>query len=71
MTNTPEKKGLLATKILSVYFATCQVYLFVCLNHFHCESNKGSLFFRCNVNEAIVVVAINQQYLHTFHLVGK
>ena len=25
--------------------------LFVCLNHFYCENNKGSLFFRCNENE--------------------
>ena len=45
MTNTPEKKALLATKILSVYFATRQMYLFVRLNHFYCENNKGSLFF--------------------------
>ena len=72
MTNTPEKKGLLATKILSVYFAACQMYLFVCLSHFYRENNKGSLFyFRCNENEGIVVVAINRQYLHTVHLVRK
>ena len=71
MTNTPEKKVLLATKIWSVYFATRQMYLFVCLNHFFSENNKGSLFFRCNENEVIVVVAINRQYLHTVHLVRK
>ena len=35
------------------------------INHFYCENNKGSLFLRCNENEAIVVVAINRQYLHT------
>ena len=69
MTNTPEKKVLLATKVLSVYFAACQMYLFVCLNHFYCENNKGSLVFRCNENEVIVVVPINRQYLHTVHLV--
>ena len=60
MTNTHEKKVLLATKIRSVYFATCQMYLFVCLNHFYCENNKGTLFFRCNDNEVTVVVAIKQ-----------
>ena len=27
------------------FFATCQMYLFVCLNHFYCENYKGSLFF--------------------------
>ena len=73
MTNTPPKKRvLLATKVRSVYFATCQMYLFVCLNHFYCENNKGSLFFfRCNENEIIVVVAINRQYLRTVHLVRR
>ena len=71
MINTSEKTVLLATKILSDYFATCQMNLFVCLNHFYCKNNKGSLFFRCNENEAIVVVAINRQYLHTVHLVHK
>ena len=71
MTNTAEKKVLLATKILFVYFATCQMYLFVCLNHFYCENNQGSLFFRCNENEVIEVVVINRQYLHTVHLVRK
>ena len=46
------------------------MYLFVCLNHFYCENNKGSIFFfcfffsRCNENEVIVVVAINRQNLH-------
>ena len=59
MTNTPEKMGLLATKICSVYFATCQMNLFVCINHFYLENNKGSLLFRCNENEGIVVVVIN------------
>ena len=70
MTNTLEKKVLIATKI-SLYFATCQMYLFLCLHHFYCENNKGSLFFRCNEIEVIVVVAINRQYLHTVYLVRK
>ena len=47
------------------------MYLFVCLNHFYCENNKGSLFFRCDEKEVIIVVAINRQYLHTVHLVRK
>ena len=47
------------------------MYLLVCLNHFYCENNNGSLFFRCNENEVIVVVAINLQYLHTVHLAGR
>ena len=47
------------------------MYLFVCLNLFYCENNKGSLFFRCNENEVIIVVVINRQYLHTVHLVRK
>ena len=47
------------------------MYLFVCLNDFYCENNKGSLFFRCNENEVIIVVAINRQYLHTVQLVRK
>ena len=47
------------------------MYVFVCLNHFYCENNKGPLFVRCNENEVIVVVAINRQYLHTVHLVRK
>ena len=71
MTNTHEKEVLHAMKIESVYFATCQMYLLVCLNHFYCENNKGSLFFRCNDNKVTVVVAINRQYLHTVHLVRK
>ena len=62
---------LIATKILSVYFAKCQIYLFVCLNHFYCANNKRSLFFHCNEIEVIVVVAINRQYLHTVYLVRK
>ena len=66
-----KKKGLLATKICSVYIATCQMYLFVCLNHIYCENNMGSLLFRFNETEAIVVVAINRQYLHTVHTVRK
>ena len=70
MTNTPKKKVLLATKI-SVYFATCQMNLFVCLNHYYCENKKGSLFFRCNENEVIVFVAINRLYLHLVNLVRK
>ena len=79
--NGKKKKGLLATKICSVYIATCQMYLFVCLNHFYCEKKYGFVvffffffffvFFRCNENEAIVVVAINRQYLHAVHLVRK
>ena len=68
---SPEKKVLLATKIWSVYFATCQMNLFVCLQHFYCENNKGLLFFRCNGNEVIVVEAINRKYPHTVHLVRK
>ena len=47
------------------------MYLFVCLNHFYCENNKGSLFFNCNENKVIVVVAINRQFLDTVHLVRK
>ena len=71
ITNTSKKKVLLATKIWFVYFATCQMYLFVCLNHLYCENNKGLLFFRYNENEVTVVVAINRQYLHTVHSVRK
>ena len=43
------------------------MYLFVCLNHFYSENNKGSLFFFfffflfCNENKVIIVVAINRQ----------
>ena len=47
------------------------MYLFVYLNHFYCENNKGSLFFHCNENEVNIVVAIHRQYLHTVHLVRK
>ena len=43
------------------------MYLFLCPNHFYCDNNKDSLFFRCNENEVIVAVAINRQYLHTVH----
>ena len=76
MINTPDMKGLLATKII-LNFATCQMYLFVCLNHFYFENNKGSFFFLffffcCfNENEVIVVVAVNRQYLNIVHLVCK
>ena len=47
------------------------MYLFVCLNDFYCENNKGSMGFRCNENEVIIVVAINRQYIHTVQLVRK
>ena len=50
------------------------MYLFVCLNHFYCENNMGSLFFCCNEIEeieAIFVVVINRQYLHKGHMVRK
>ena len=43
------------------------VFIFVRLNHFYCENNKGPLYFRCNENDVIVVVAINRQYLHTVY----
>ena len=47
------------------------MYLFVCLNHFYRENNYGSLSFRYNENEGIVVVAINRQCLHAVQLVRK
>ena len=33
--------------------------VFICVSNFHFENNKGSLFFRCNGNEVIVIVAIS------------
>ena len=67
----PRKEGFARYENMIFYFATCQMYLFVCLNHCYCENNKDSFFFRCNGNEVIVVVAIHRQYLYTVHLVRK
>ena len=51
-----------------MYMFVWIIIIIIIFHHIYNEYSKGSLFIRCNENEVITVVAINWQYLHTFHL---